>query len=337
MKGLIVAAVFCVVAVAAVNLEMPAINHDLISTINSDHTATWKAGVNVKFINRTLAYAAHLCGVLADSESVLKSTHTIQASYPADVIAAVPTDFDSRTEWGKICPSVAEVRDQANCGSCWAFGAVEAMSDRICIATQGKSAPHLSAQDMNSCCATCGMGCNGGYPASAWAYWVSQGLVTGGNYKQGLCYPYSLPNCDHHVSGKYGPCPATVPTPRCTRQCENNATWTTDKHFGARSYGVSGVDNIAAEIQKNGPVEAAFSVYEDFLTYKSGVYTHKTGSMLGGHAIKILGWGVENNVPYWLVANSWNEDWGNQGFFKIQKGKNECGIEGQVVAGLPKL
>jgi len=93
----------------------------------------------------------------------------------------------------------------------------------------------------------------------------------------------------------------------------------------------------AKALSENGPVEAAFSVYEDFLTYKSGVYTHKTGSMLGGHAIKILGWGVENNVPYWLVANSWNEDWGNQGFFKIQKGKNECGIEGQVVAGLPKL
>jgi len=85
----------------------------------------------------------------------------------------------------------------------------------------------------------------------------------------------------------------------------------------------------------NGPVEAAFTVYADFPTYKSGVYHHVTGSALGGHAIKILGWGVENGTAYWTVANSWNEDWGNKGFFKIKRGTDECGIEGQVVAGLP--
>jgi len=82
-----------------------------------------------------------------------------------------------------------------------------------------------------------------------------------------------------------------------------------------------------------GPVEAAFTVYEDFLNYKSGVYHHVTGSQLGGHAIKILGWGVDNATPYWIVANSWNTDWGNQGFFWIKRGTNECGIESGVVAG----
>lgn len=44
-----------------------------------------------------------------------------------------------------------------------------------------------------------------------------------------------------------------------------------------------------------------------------GVYQHVTGEMLGGHAIKILGWGEENGTPYWLAANSWNEDWGDNG------------------------
>jgi len=87
----------------------------------------------------------------------------------------------------------------------------------------------------------------------------------------------------------------------------------------------------------NGPVEGAFSVYEDFLTYKTGVYSHTTGQMLGGHAIKVLGWGVDSGTPYWWVANSWNEDWGDQGFFKIKRGNNECGIESGMVAGLPKV
>ena len=53
----------------------------------------------------------------------------------------------------------------------------------------------------------------------------------------------------------------------------------------------------------------------------SGVYQHVTGSAVGGHAIKVLGWGEENGTPYWLCANSWNTDWGENGkwlefFFK---------------------
>jgi cathepsin B len=58
-----------------------------------------------------------------------------------------------------------------------------------------------------------------------------------------------------------------------------------------------------------------------------------TGKNLGGHAIKMIGWGVENGTPYWLCVNSWNNTWGEQGLFKILRGSNECGIEGSVVAG----
>ncbi|CAG2064669.1 unnamed protein product [Timema podura] len=91
------------------------------------------------------------------------------------------------------------------------------------------------------------------------------------------------------------------------------------------------------EIYKNGPVEGAFTVYSDFVQYKSGVYQHVTGTVLGGHAIKIIGWGTEEDTPYWLVANSWNSDWGDHGFFKILRGSDHCGIESQVSAGIPKL
>jgi cathepsin B len=67
----------------------------------------------------------------------------------------------------------------------------------------------------------------------------------------------------------------------------------------------------------NGPVEVLFYVYEDFYSYKSGVYKHVTGDDLGGHAVKLLGWGVENGEPYWLCANSWGTGFGENGFFKI--------------------
>ena len=85
----------------------------------------------------------------------------------------------------------------------------------------------------------------------------------------------------------------------------------------------------------NGPVQGGFTVYEDFMHYSGGVYKHTTGSMLGGHAIKIIGWGNEDGQDYWLVANSWNTTWGIKGFFKIAFG--ECGIEGQVYAGMADI
>jgi len=77
----------------------------------------------------------------------------------------------------------------------------------------------------------------------------------------------------------------------------------------------------------NGPVEVSITIYEDFLSYKSGVYSYTTGSELGGHSIKVLGWGTENGVDYWIIANSWNKGWGDNGFIKIKRGVDECGIE----------
>ena len=52
---------------------------------------------------------------------------------------------------------------------------------------------------------------------------------------------------------------------------------------------------------KNGPVNTGFTVYEDFMNYKSGVYSHKSGGVLGGHAVKIVGWGKEGGVEYWKI------------------------------------
>lgn len=69
----------------------------------------------------------------------------------------------------------------------------------------------------------------------------------------------------------------------------------------------------------------------------SGIYQYVDGEYSGGHAIKILGWGVENGVKYWLIANSWNSDWGENGYFRFLRGEDHLGIESDVVAGLPKF
>lgn len=91
------------------------------------------------------------------------------------------------------------------------------------------------------------------------------------------------------------------------------------------SYGFgafNNTDKIKQDIYTYGTVTGAFTVYEDFLTYKSGVYQHETGKALGGHAIKVIGWGIENDVEYWLCVNSWNDTWGDKGLFKIKMGNS---------------
>ncbi|VDO19293.1 unnamed protein product [Heligmosomoides polygyrus] len=67
-------------------------------------------------------------------------------------------------------------------------------------------------------------------------------------------------------------------------------------------------------------------------------FTHTAGKPQGGHAVKIIGWGVQNGTKYWTVANSWNTDWGEDGgYFRILRGNNQCGIEQLVVAGVMRF
>jgi len=308
----------------------PANDLNMIEEINSLNNG-WTAGVSSRFDDMTIDEVKAMLGALPGGPILPRKVvpHTLISSLD------VPENFDSRTEWGSTCPSLNEVRDQGACGSCWAVGAAAAMTDRLCIATKGETKPHLSSQDLVSCCDSCGMGCSGGYPSAAWDYFVNTGLVSGGpwNSKQG-CYPYQIESCDHHVNGTRKPCGEEQPTPQCQQSCQDGSQWESDKHKGKTSYSLGDVSQIQADILQYGPVEAAFSVYSDFLSYKSGVYRHTTGGMLGGHAVRVLGWGTENGSPYWLIANSWNEDWGDKGLFKILRGSDECGIDSGMVAGL---
>ena len=68
----------------------------------------------------------------------------------------------------------------------------------------------------------------------------------------------------------------------------------------------------------------------------SGVFqTRQKEELIGLHAVRLIGWGVENDVKYWIAANSWGKTWGENGFFKIKRGENHCGIESMVHAGQP--
>merc|ERR1712238_300699 len=96
----------------------------------------------------------------------------------------------------------------------------------------------------------------------------------------------------------------------------------------------SGEEGIQRAIMAGGPMEVAFEVFSDFENYAGGIYHHVTGGLSGGHAVKVVGWGVENGEKYWRIANSWNPYWGEKGYFRIRIGDGS-GIEDQAVASSP--
>ncbi|XP_037938586.1 cathepsin B [Teleopsis dalmanni] len=332
--------IFCALFAVNADSDPPLLSDDFMEIVRSK-AKTWTVGRN---FHESIpeAHIHRLMGVHPDAHkfALPDKKHVMEELYAASGEDDVPTDFDARKAWPN-CPTISEIRDQGSCGSCWAFGAVEAMSDRVCIHSNGTINFHFSADDLVSCCHTCGFGCNGGFPGAAWSYWTRKGIVSGGPYgsDQG-CRPYEIAPCEHHVNGSRPACDGEHGnTPRCQHKCQGsyNVAYENDKHFGSKAYSIeNNVHMIQKEIQTNGPVEGAFTVYEDLILYKEGVYQHVHGKALGGHAIRILGWGVENSIPYWLIANSWNTDWGNNGYFKILRGRNHCGIEDSISAGLPK-
>jgi len=298
--------------------------------------AKWKTKKFSRFNNISTDSVKKLMGVLGNKFK----KRSLQLDISNLLKKNFPKNFDLRTEYPE-CTSIGEVYDQSYCGSCWAFSVVNSLSDRICIASRGKKQPVLSAENLLSCCLYCGNGCNGGNPFLALDYISRYGIPTGGRYNTSdTCQPYIFPPCDHHVSGKYGNCiDEEVSTPQCDQKCINNSIdYNNDKWYIKQSYQVdNNIMSIMSEIFHFGPVVASLDIYEDFLFYGSGVYQQVSGDYLGKHAMKIIGWGVEDNIEYWLAVNSWNTDWGDDGIFKIVKGIDNCGIESSVIAGIPLI
>jgi len=340
-------ALLLLASVSAEDDKNLALDGDMITFVNNART-TWRAGHNSRFANATVADVKRLLGTIMPGEpnyqepEVQKKTFNLKAT-------DIPESFDLREAQPQCAGIVGHIRDQSNCGSCWAFGSTEAYNDRHCIAN-GDTKTLFSPEDTAACCSgfKCmfSMGCNGGQPAGAWKWFTKSGVSSGGDYPDvdtgKSCKPYSLHQCAHHSDPDYAndipPCDSLpmYDTPKCTNTCSDagyGTDYSKDKHFAKSSYSVKGVEDMQRELMEKGTLSVALQVYADFEAYTGGVYQHTTGKYLGGHAVKMIGWGVDNGTPYWTCVNSWNTGWGEAGTFRILRGSNECGIEGSVVAG----
>lgn len=93
---------------------------------------------------------------------------------------------------------------------------------------------------------------------------------------------------------------------------------------------------IMHELIENGPLMLGLEIFEDFLNYSEGIYKYTTGMMVGGHAMKLIGWGMdENEGLYWQMQNQWTSEWGENGYVKIKAG--EVGIDSVGLSCMPDL
>ncbi len=149
-----------------VDLSAPALDAQMIEELNKDKEMTWKAGHNAFFDGKTIADVKKM---LISRDYFAKDANDAIATlqHPA---TDLPKDFDSRKQWPNCIHSI---RNQAQCGSCWAFAASEVLSDRTCI--KGQDVGVLSPQYLVSCDTT-DYGCQGGYLTNSWQFLQSTGV-----------------------------------------------------------------------------------------------------------------------------------------------------------------
>lgn len=231
----------------------------------------------------------------------------------------IPDTFDARVQWPMCEEVIGRVRNQGNCGSCWAFAAANAVGGRLCIGSGGSfsgASAYISAGYMASCATTAMVnpsnGCKGGNPHQAILWMASNGVPTGGN---GLstCVPYfGVQGALHHWNTRHPqspPCPTSCHA-GYTRGLKEDLYQPKALHD---SFWTSDLNVAIYNLYKFGPIVMAYFADQDHLAYKSGVYRRGKVPDKPNHLTVVIGYGR----GYILSVNSWGARWGDQGRFKM--------------------
>jgi C1A family cysteine protease len=214
-------------------------------------------------------------------------------------------NYDFRTNFPKCS---LPVRDQGDCGSCWAQSAAGAIEKRICSMTSSEINKRLSPQYLVNCSKE-DLGCQGGGLFGSWSHLQNNGITTE------ECTPY-LAKDD-----------------TCLDTCKNNLPFDLIKTVPGTIFLIKNdVQAIKNAIVNQGPVQNTFvEMYRDFFYYGSGIYKTNKEQFLGYHAMQIVGWGED----HWIVENSWGTGWGENGYVRIAFG--EIGVTDYVIYATPSI
>ena len=235
---------------------------------------------------------------------------------------------------------ISPVRDQKDCGACWAFVITSMLSDDITIRiiNFGKN---LSVQELINCYPDTN-GCEGENPEDVLLWLEKSG------FRISINDEYDAIDKGRNLCPQMAKIGIPIKKDSVVSLCEYiEEESTNDKKI--LPIIEKNILNMKNYIVENGPIYATISVYDDFFDFSGIVpYKKKNDNFIGGHAVEIIGWcdkGVDlregYNEGYWVCKNSWGKNWASDydfpGYFAIRMGYNECGIESRSGGASPDV
>jgi C1A family cysteine protease len=261
-----------------------AITEDAIQAINSNEANTWVAGHN-KFSDWSHEEFSKMHGYIPEAHTYTQAT----------ILPETNADSVNWVTAGATTP----VKDQGQCGSCWAFSSTGALEGSHFL--QSGNMISFSEQQLVDCVNLC-FGCGGGNQSIAFRYYKS-------NYAQTeASYPYKAVNqaCSYNQSAA-----TSVNVASFTQVAGSN---------------VAQMKAALAQQPLSVSIEADTAVFQ---TYTSGILNSTACGTTLDHAVLAVGWGSENGQEYWIIKNSWSSSWGENGFIRlaIVDGLGICGVQ----------
>jgi len=214
-------------------------------------------------------------------------------------VASLPESFDWR-EKGAVNP----VKNQEQCGSCWAFATAANIEGAGFVST-GKLVS-LSEQELVDCDkATGDEGCSGGLPSNAFKDMIQNNI----GLELEKAYPYTARN----------------------GQCQASSSQEVSFIGGWKAISTD-EDQIAAALMKYGPLAIGINA-GPMQFYRGGVskpWRIFCNPKSLDHGVAIVGFGVQGGTKYWTIRNSWGEGWGEKGYYRIVRGTGACGVNTMV-------
>lgn len=270
-----------------------------IETHNSNPENTYKIGVN-HFSDLTHAeFREQMGGCYKLPKHMVEGNVTEGSTFLPPSFVDLPDTVDWRKE-GYVTP----VKNQGQCGSCWAFSSTGSLEGQTFKKT-GKL-PELSEQNLIDCTKSYGnYGCRGGWMENSFKY-----VRDNRGIDSETGYPYYTRDLGY---------------------CYYNAQYNTASDTGFVDLPSGDENALKVAVATIGPISVAIdATHSSFMRYRSGVYIEpQCGNGLGNldHAVLVVGYGTENGYDYWLVKNSWATTWGDAGYIKMARNRNnQCGI-----------